>query len=518
MRERETIQRLLDEDTVAQTLRKKTSARHATAALQTLLHWLGFDKQLEWERYGADGGYGMATVAAVKEFARRNGSTANGERLTAPLTAKLLARYDSLEELKQLADDVDDERVGSYLSGGGDRIRIASLQTLLNDLGYGEELNWERYGADGGYGRSTRRAVAACATKEGLEGDGTALTLERGRQIVARLGLFYGDSWHDLGHTSVPAAGSLSIRSVMGQGNKQSLEISDGVRRKRFRQFKLGLVTYGTQKPLSFVESHGTELRSRGVTQSEINVIMAVAENEGNLDAINTWDSAFLSFGLFQWTGGQRSERGELPAFLARVKAEEPDLFDEYCGQHGLDITDIRPTDWQTSKTGPITARFVLRGQTIRSPHDKAQLRQGPWAFYFWRAGQDPAVQAMEVRHALSRLEQFYDTDSYTAQGHRISKLVTSEYGVGLLLDNHVNRPSYVRRCLERALDRTALGDPSGWGTEEERRLIDAYLDIRVTYGSSPMTDAPKRARVTKKYLARGVISDRRGSFERSRR
>ena len=122
----------------------------------------------------------------------------------------------------------------------------------------------------------------------------------------------------------------------------------------------------------------------------------------------------------------------------------------------------------------------------------------------------------MEVKHALGRLAQFYDTDAYTAGGHRISALVTSEYGVGLILDNHVNRPAYVKQCLKKALTRTNLPDPSGWGTAEERKLISAYLDIRETHGRSPMTDAAKRARVTKKYLDRGIISDRRGSFRSS--
>ena len=359
--------------------------------------------------------------------------------------------------------------------------------------------------------------MAAFADQERLPGDGSALTQAMGQRLVAKLGPHYGDSWHDLEHSSAPAPGSLSVRSVMGRDNKQFLEVSDGFRRKRFQQFRKGLFTMGDQKPLAFVQSHGAELRALGVTQSEINVMIAVAENEGNLDAINTWDNAFLSFGMFQWTGGTDSSRGELPALLARIKRENRDLFDKYCGQHGLDVADIRPTDWETSATGPVTGRFDLRGQMIRSPAQKAQLRQAPWAFYFWRAGQDEEVQAMEIKHALGRLAQFYDTDGYTAAGHRLSALVTSEYGVGLLLDNHVNRPAYVRKCLERALERTGLGDPSGWGTEEERRLVDAYLDVRVTYGSSPMTDAVKRARVTKKYLDRGVISDRRGSFKSSR-
>jgi hypothetical protein len=38
-----------------------------------------------------------------------------------------------------------------------------------------------------------------------------------------------------------------------------------------------------------------------------------------------------------------------------------------------------------------------------------------------------------------------------------------------------------------------------------------------VTHGNSPTTDAEKRARVTRKYLTNGTISDRRGSFKRSK-
>ena len=519
MRERQTIQKLIAEGTVATTLRKGSSARHATAALQTLLHWLGFDRQLQWDKWGADGGYGKATVAAVAEFARHNGSTANGERVTGPLAEKIVARYDSLEELKQLAEDVAKERTERYYRwAGGDRIRIASLQTLLNDLGYGAELKWARYGADGGYGRSTRGAVAAFAAKEGLEGDGSVLTHKQGQRILGRLGPFYGDNWHDLGHAKAPAPGSLSIKTVQGKKNRQFLEVSDGFFTKKFQKVARGLATLGDRKPITFSEKHGDLLRALGVTTSEVNLMIAVAENEGRLDAINTWDNAFLSFGMFQWTAGQRTDPGELPAFLARIKNENRDLFDKYCGQHGLDVADIQPAGWESSPTGPITGRFVLRGQKIRSVAEKAQLREAPWAFYFWRAGQDEEVQAMEIKHALGRLGQFYDTDRYTAGGHRIAELITSEYGVGLILDNHVNRPAYVRQCLQKALTQTGLDNPSGWGTAEERRLIDAYLAIRVNHGASPMTDAEKRARVTKKYLDRGVISDARGSFKRSRR
>jgi peptidoglycan hydrolase-like protein with peptidoglycan-binding domain len=509
MTERDTLQKLIDDGTISTSLRKGSSAQHAITALQTILHWLGFDSALKWKKYGADGDYGNATTAAVAEFARRNANTANGERVTSALARKILARYDSLEELKQLAEDVDKKSIErNYRKGGNDRIRIAALQTLLNDLGFGKQLNWNRFGADGDYGGSTSAAVAAFGKREGIGGDGTVLTLPLARRIVAQLGQFYGASWHTPSHTPTPAPGSLSAKSVIGKKNRQFLEVSDGTHKKLFAKFKRGLFTTGGQKPAAFVASHADKLRALKVTQSEINVMIAVAENEGNLDAINTWDNAFLSFGLFQWTAGTGSGKGELPALLARIKNEDRDLFDKYCGQHGLDVAEVTP--------GPVYGYFSLRGTKIKTPAAKAQLREAPWAFYFWLAGQDPAVQAMEIKHALARLDQFYNTDRYKVGNHRVSDLVTSEYGVGLILDNHVNRPAYVKTCLAKALAQTRLRNPGQWGTEEERKLIDAYLKIRVSYGKSPMTDAAKRASVTKKYLTNGTISDRRGSFKRS--
>ncbi len=509
MQEPDTLKKLIDDGRVTTTLRKGSSARHAITALQTLLHWLGFDHELKWKKYGADGDYGKATVSAVAEFARRNGSTAKGETVTGLLAMKILVRYDTLEELKQLAEDVDRKSIEKhYKKGGSDRIRIAALQTLLHELGFDNELNWNKYGADGDYGGSTSAAVAACGRREGFGGDGRVLMLPFAEYIVTTLSAYYGDSWHNPTHISTPAPDSLSIKSVTGSGNRQYLKVSDGVREKRFRKFRLGLFTTGKQKPADFVKTHADELRALKITQSEINVMIAVAENEGNLDAINTWDSAFLSFGLFQWTAGQGSARGELPALLARIKNEDHDLFDKYCGQHGLDVLEVTP--------GLVYGYFSLRGVRIKTPAAKEQLRQAPWAFHFWLAGQDHAIQAMEVKHALGRLEQFYNTENYKVDNrYRVSDLVTSEYGVGLILDNHVNRPAYVKACLAKALTQTGLQDPEGWGTDEERKLIDAYLKIRVTHGRSPMTDAAKRGRVTKKYLTNGIISDQRGSFKR---
>ena len=230
MAEPDTLQKLIDDGSIATSLRKGSSARQAITALQNLLHWLGFDRKLKWEKFGADGDYGRATTAAVADFAKRNGSTANGERVSKALAAKILARYDSLEALKQLAGDVEKKKIETkYRKGGGDRIRIAALQTLLHDLGFGRQLNWKRYGADGDYGGSTTSAVAAFGKREGIGGDGTVLTLPLARRVVKRLGALYGGSWNAPSRTPTPAPGSPGEKSVTGNKKRRYLEVSGGV-------------------------------------------------------------------------------------------------------------------------------------------------------------------------------------------------------------------------------------------------------------------------------------------------
>ena len=271
----------------------------------------------------------------------------------------------------------------------------------------------------------------------------------------------------------------------------------------RFTKFKKGVYVIGNHQPLDFINASRASLKDLGLTDSAINIMVAVSENEGNLDAVNTWDNAFITFGMFQWTAGTGGDPGELPALVKKIKDADEAVFWNCYGQYGLDIVN----------TGRVAGYFTIDGKKIATPADKEWLRTHEYAYYFWLSGQDPIVQSIEIEHALSRLANFYRSNAYRVKGHLIADLITSEYGVGLILDNHVNRPGYVKPSLEKAMDQTGLSDPIGWGTEEEGKLIDAYLKIRETHGRYPMTHARKRADVTRKYLDTGTISGERGSF-----
>ena len=503
MSSREIMQRLMDDQTIESVLKRGSASKEAIQALQNLLYEMGFDVQLNWDKYGADGVYGSSTTNAVRAFAERNGLSGSGETVTLPIAAKLLSRYDALDDLRQLYDAARGNKVEElFFRGAPHSDAVVALQTVLNELGFGAELNWEKYGADGVYGGGTTNAVKAFAQQEGIPGDGSKLTPELARRIVDKLGRFYGEHWTKETAPAESASGNLLIREAIEEGRAR-VYVSRGAKQVRFTKFKNGVYVYGNQKPIDFINANKSSLSALGLGDSAIRVMLSVSENEGNLDGVNTWDNSFMTFGMFQWTIGAGNDPGELPALLEKIKSADGAAFQKYYGQYGLDVVNADEASGYLS----------LNGEKIATSSGKELLRTYEWAFFFWLSGQDPLVQSIETQHALGRIRRFYRSDAYRVKGFHISDLLTSEYGVALVLDNHVNRPGYVKSCLEKAMDETALSNPGSWSTAEERKLIGAYLKVRETYGSSPMTDAGKRAAVTKKYLDNGTISGQRGSF-----
>ena len=53
--------------------------------------------------------------------------------------------------------------------------QVRALQILLYSLGFGSDLNWKAYRADGDYGGGTSKAVAAFLQKNGLQGNGDTI-------------------------------------------------------------------------------------------------------------------------------------------------------------------------------------------------------------------------------------------------------------------------------------------------------------------------------------------------------
>lgn len=274
------------------------------------------------------------------------------------------------------------------------------------------------------------------------------------------------------------------------------------------KRFKLGVFNYGATTIGQFVAAHRDLFPA--VAPSRLRVMQAVSANEGRLEAINTWDSAFLTFGCFQWTVGVGDGAGELPALLARIKRRDASVFQRYFGQFGLDVSlpQARP---DTLPTGS----FTLGGTPLKQPAQKERLRTLDWAYRFWLAGHDDTVRLCEIEHAMERVDLFFRCPQCVINKRFVADYINSEYGIALLLDQHVNRPSHVPGTLARAVAQLTaqLGadSPQSWQDAQEHNLLDLYLQKRA---QTSMTDSDARARRVRQAVADGLASNRRGSFQ----
>ncbi|MEM7212979.1 MAG: peptidoglycan-binding protein, partial [Pseudomonadota bacterium] len=419
------LKALFDTDSSASILKRGGSDHDQISILQEILHHLGFGKLLNWDRFGPDGDYGASTAAAVKDFADRNAIASDGSFVSGELGEKLLDRYDFLDEMQNAQDAINKPAVMKVLyRGSSEKIPITVLQNFLHELGFAAEMNWEKYGADGDYGSGTTKAVKALAGKVGVASDGTSVTRELVEQMVDTFSGFYGPDWYDESPKLVRQA--LKITE-----SDKTVTVSDGVDTKKFGKFSKGLFTYGSMSIGAFISDNKATLKAQGMTDSALNIMIGVSENEGKLDAINTWDNAFMTFGCFQWTIGVGKGQGELPALFKKIKAADADVFERFYGTHGLDV-------WP--KTSATTGFLVLNGQVVNSTAEKAQFRKAEWCFRFWKAGRNHTVQAVSVDHAHSRIHTFARSKGYQVHGHDVADIVTSEFGMALVLDNHVNR------------------------------------------------------------------------------
>ena len=96
-----------------------------------------------------------------------------------------------------------------------------------------------------------------------------------------------------------------------------------------------------------------------------------------------------------------------------------------------------------------------------------------------------------------------------------IADYVTSEYGVALILDQHVNRPGHVPRTIAKAVaqlvEELGADRPQEWTNEEEQELLEICVRLRA---ATSMTDSDKRADNVRKAVAAGLASDRRGLYQ----
>jgi len=124
-------------------------------------------------------------------------------------------------------------------------------------------------------------------------------------------------------------------------------------------------------------------------------------------------------------------------------------------------------------------------------------------------------MRQVEVEYAASRIDLFYRDANHKIRNLFIADFVSSEFGVALILDEHVNRPGHVPGTIANAVNQfiaaTEKSDPSTWTDQDEASLLNKYINIR---NGTSMTDSNNRANRIRQAVANGLASDKRGSFQ----
>ena len=192
---------------------------------QTLMNEMGFGDQLNWEVNADSGFYDEYCIAAVQEFCKKNDIEADGTEITEEIGERLIILYESLDELQDLHEAWQEDKNEIELKEGStSKALISSFQTIMNDLGYGKQLNWSKYKNDGHYGASSIAAVTAFIADAGLEGeDPTFISDTVIQAMMVKHGAFYGKKWMDNPKQEASSSDGSTLTEFIGvnfQGKK----------------------------------------------------------------------------------------------------------------------------------------------------------------------------------------------------------------------------------------------------------------------------------------------------------
>lgn len=178
------LDQLVKDGTVDQVLRRDTIPKDQVKAFKQILFELGFDEVVNPQDQQIDGIYGDSTVATVKSFCEKNSLESDGERVTEAIAKVILQRYSSLPDMLQLHQDLITGKISEkYYKGSPDQQAISSLQKLLHDLGFKNELDWENNKNNGTYGEATANAVKAFMEKKIDKATPVVPVVEKAEQI-----------------------------------------------------------------------------------------------------------------------------------------------------------------------------------------------------------------------------------------------------------------------------------------------------------------------------------------------
>lgn len=238
-------------------------------------------------------------------------------------------------------------------------------------------------------------------------------------------------------------------------------------------------------------------------TEEEHAILVAMSENEGKMDAVQSYDSEILTAGAMQKTINPEGA-GEFPKQVLEFKDEHPKLYDALFSKCGWEVSaDKEPVMSYKGQTGAALKKLIRNGFDEDGFQARISKQSKPLAAIV-HAISTEEFQDKQVEDFIHRLRGVMSLKPQGSTDHTIGDYTKSRFGKAVVLDQHVNRPAYVSRDFAKALTRfhieisDAPKDPRQWGSQHpayELKLLDIYGELR------RMTDSEKRFSALRKKL-----------------
>jgi peptidoglycan hydrolase-like protein with peptidoglycan-binding domain/uncharacterized Zn-binding protein involved in type VI secretion len=231
------------------------------------------------------------------------------------------------------------------------------------------------------------------------------------------------------------------------------------------------------------------------LTATQKGIWAALWKSEGAMEAINLYDSAFLSFGPMQQTMGAGGSAGELGGAMDFVKTKDAAAYAKLFGDFGLE--PMTPTLSGGLKKG----NFKLEGKELKTAADKAEYRRFIWGYRCVTAMADTAFRKPFLEFGFQRLDIIEDmTAKIGTTTYNFKDVYKSDLARALLLDAHINGPAWVDsdsgfwvKAMKKVKTDAATNklDVSNVTADDEWKMIKEILALRA---SSAMWDPKLRA------------------------
>lgn len=275
----------------------------------------------------------------------------------------------------------------------------------------------------------------------------------------------------------------------MPTGGSGTAQFRDNVR-SNFAIYPDGIMYPGTSSPKRVpVDAYV----SVGLTTGLARALKVVSENEGNFDAINSYDRAIFSFGFIQFAGGAGGGLGQM---LMNVKTRDPQVFRQMFAQYGIDVLPASPRPVITAASPE--AGTVLQGDSA-CMYIKSDKRL---TTAFIAAGFHPTVMLAQIQSAVQgyvnpsfgiKLTLQVGTQSFA--NVPITQVIRTEAGVAALIDLTVNQwivrtGGFFQQAISQVAAANRLTNLQQLAMIDERQVLQAIINNA--------TDARVRDRTTK--------------------